>query len=688
MAVRVAIISTAAFILFGVAFFRLWYLQVLDGSRYLAEARSNRVRVERIQAPRGVIRDVNGAPIVANRRSSTLTLDPRAVPEDFRSEIAAWGQAYGRWSQRGIQAVGRQPRDPAALPAWRKRATAKIGPAPAPPRATGDQWALYERLGRVLQRSPERINSTVVSSLVRVPYANIAIKNDVDRAQRSYVGERQDQFRGVSVEQVYVRSYPAKDAAAQILGTVGEISPKQTKEKRFDGVRKGTIIGKSGLEWQYDSDLRGVDGKSRLVVNALGERRGVASDTAPRAGRDLQLTMDLGLQKAGKEALASVGGGLPGAFVALNPRTGAVYAMGSAPTYNPRELQGPFESQQAYRAKFVDAPGEPLVNRAVAGLYPVGSTFKPVTALAALDQGITDPLSIFNDIGCLKIGKRDVDVACNAGDVPHGPVDLVKALEVSSDTYFYNLALRLYDVKGEPLQDWASRLGFGRFTGVDLPEAAKGSIPSKATFKEITEAELACRKRKKVPSCGIGSGDPTFKGGDLVNLSVGQGGLQASPLQLAIAYATIVNGGEVPTPHLGKQIDDSRGFVKPIDPPPSRRVKIDPAARSAIMDGLFQAANGAGGTSTPIWKGGSKPWPTRQYPIFGKTGTAETPKGDQSWYAAYSYRGSPERDPIVVVATVEQGGFGAERAAPITRLILSKYFGLRPDAGDRGAAAD
>lgn len=688
MALRVAMISTAAFLLFGIAFFRLWYLQVLDGGKYLAEARENRVRIERIQAPRGLITDADGRTLVANRRSTTLTLDPRAVPKAFREEIAAWGQAYGRWSARATRAVGRQPQNPERLTAWRVKARRAVGPPPAMPEATGSLRALYERLGRVLERSPDRINRTVVSSLVQVPYADIAIKSDVDRAQRSYVGERQDEFPGVSVEQVYVRDYPQGQLAAHLLGTVGEVDPKQLKERRFDGVGQGTVVGKGGLEWQYDEYLRGVDGTSRLEVNAFGERRGTTRPTAPRPGRDLQLTVDLGLQRAGEEALAAVGGGLPGAFVAMNPRTGAIYAMGSAPTYNPRDLQGPFESEEAYRATFIDDPGKRLVNRAVAGLYPVGSTFKAVTALASLATGVTTASEVYTDTGCIKTGKNAADVACNAGKVPHGAISMVQAMEVSSDTFFYRLALRMFELKGWPLQDWAAKLGFGRFPRIDVPEAAKGSVPSPETNKAITKAELACRKRRNVPSCGIGSGDSTYRGGDLVNLSVGQGGLQASPLQLAIAYAAIVNDGLVPVPHVGKQIDDSRGLVQEIQTPAARRVTIDPADRRTVMDGLFQAANGRGGTSTGVWSGGQKAWPRDRFPIFGKTGTAETPQGDQSWYVGYSYRGSPERDPIVVVATVERGGFGADTAAPIVRLILSRYFGVRPAEIVRGGSRD
>lgn len=680
MALRVAMISTIAFVLFGIAFFRLWYLQVLDGGKYLAEARANRVRVEPVQAPRGVIKDVNGKPIVANRRSVTLTLDPRAIPDQFRTQIAEWGEAYGAWNRRGIRVVGAQPKDFDKLPQWRAKAQREIGPAPAMPQATGAQWALYERLGKVLRRSPERINATVVSSIVQVPWSNVAIKRDVDRAQRSYVGERQDQFPGVAIQQVYMRSYPAGDAAAQTLGTVGEIPPDEIGSQEFKGVEQGGVVGRSGLERQYDQFLRGTDGKTRIEVNALGERRGQAQSTTPRPGRDLQLTIDLKLQKYAQQAMATVAGGLPGAFVALNPKTGAIYAIGSMPTFNPRDLQGPFESAAEYRARFQsDASGHPLFNRAIAGAYPVGSTFKPVTALASLASGTRSASEVYNDTGCAKIGQRDQDRACNAGSQPNGPVDLVTALEVSSDTYFYTLAMKMFHAGDWSIQDWASKLGFGRSTGIDIPGAVKGNIPSPAWYKELNRKELKCRKERKVSSCGYGSGDAVYQGGEQAYLAVGQGGFQASPLQLALAYSGIVTGGTVPTPHIGKQIDDSRGFVQQVEPEPARKVEIKPADREAVMRGLFAAANGDRGTSTKVWRDG---WQRDRFPIYGKTGTAETSDGsggliDQSWYAAYSYRGTPDRDPIVVVATVERGGFGADVAAPVVRLILSQYFGAK-----------
>jgi penicillin-binding protein 2 len=202
-----------------------------------------------------------------------------------------------------------------------------------------------------------------------------------------------------------------------------------------------------------------------------------------------------------------------------------------------------------------------------------------------------------------------------------------------------------------------------------------GSIPSPAFVRKINAWEAACRKKNGGKPCGIGSGNALWNPGDNENFAVGQGGLQATPLQMAIAYSTIINGGRVPTPHLGLQTEDSRAIAQPLDFPSKRRVAIDPAWRDAIMRGLFEAANSNGGTSKGVFDNG---WPRSRFPIFGKTGTAERPpNGDQSWYVAYSYDRNPDTKPIVVICTVENGGFGADSAAPAARLILSKWFGVQ-----------
>jgi penicillin-binding protein 2 len=667
MALRVAGLGVVAFALFGIVFFRLWYLQVLDGDKYLAQARENRVRTERIHAPRGQILDRTGTTLVDNRLATVVAIDPGSIPADMRSAMSVWGQKMSVRA-RIIKRKGHP------------------GPRPPLPQPDPAFAKLYHRLARVLGMSPDTINKRVVSAYIQVPYADIRIATDVDAAQRNYMAERKAQFPGVTVDQVFLRSYPFKATAAQLIGITGEISEQQLADTtHYKGIKAGTQIGKNGLEARYDKYLRGREGTYRIEVNAAGERRKAVTARDPRPGRDLQLTLDLGLQQKGEQALRQVGGGLPGAFVAMNPETGAVYAMGSVPSYNPRELNGPFSSQAAYEAKFGTAAGAPLVNRADEGAYPTGSIFKPITALAALSAGIMTPQDTFNDTGCLKTGARAIDKSCNAGGKANGSVNLISALKVSSDVYFYNLGLQMYRRGSPALQTWARRMGFGRRTGVDVPNERPGTVPGPAWVRSIVAAELDCRKKEHKKSCGIADPSAVWNPGDESNLAVGQGALQATPLQMAVAYSTIITGGRVPRPHFGQQVEDSRGTVEPLRVPASRHVKIQPQWRDAIMQGLHEAANSPGGTSKAVFDQG---WPRSRFPIFGKTGTAERqPQRDQSWYVAYSYDGRPEVKPIVVVCTIEQGGFGAAAAAPAARLILSKWFSVPPKLV-RGSSAD
>jgi penicillin-binding protein 2 len=655
LAIRVAGAGVVAFVLFGIIFFRLWYLQVLDGDKYLAQARDNRVRTERIQAPRGQIVDADSVVLVDNRKATVVSLNPASVPVGMREAIATYGQTLTTRS---------------------KRPKGKQGPRPPMPVADGALAQRYRRLARVLGMSPKTINERVVTSILQVPYANVRIRTDVPASQRNYIQERSPLFPGVSAEQVYVRQYPAKKSAAQVLGSINQITKSQLTQKRFKGVAGGTDVGQTGLEYEYDKQLRGTDGSYRIEVNAAGERRRAVTAREPKQGRQLQLTLHLDLQQAGEDALAEAGHGLPGAFVALDPTSGAIYAMGSSPSYNPRDLAGPFATKAAYDAKFGKQAGSPLFNRADESAYPTGSIFKVVTSLAALDSGVITPTQKFNDEGCFKTGAREIDKACNAGGTRYGPVDMVDALRVSSDTYYYNLGKQMWDLPSRPLQKWASKLGVARKTGVDLPSEAAGTIPSPEQIRRLQAAERKCRKEEHKASCGIAFLDASWNPGNNENFAVGQGDLQATPLQMAVAYSTIINDGRVPTPHLGSEIEDSRGIVEKIDKPSKRKVAIRPEWRDTILAGLHAAANEDGGTSKQVWDDG---WPRARFPIFGKTGTAERHnQNDQSWYVGYSYDGSPDHKPIVVVATVEKGGFGADAAAPAVRLIMSKWFKITP----------
>jgi penicillin-binding protein 2 len=665
MAVRVAGLSVVAFVLFGIIFFRLWYLQVLDGDKYLAQARQNRIRTERIEAPRGTIVDRHNVTLVDNRKATVVSIDPRSIPASMRTAIADWGQE---------------------LTARAKRPKGKRGPKPPAPQAGGALLDLYRRLGTVLGMRASTINQKVVGSILQLPYADVRIKTDVTQPQRDYIAERRDEFRGVTADEVFVRSYRAGTLAAQLLGTVGEINDTQVGTKGYQGIPAGTEIGQNGLEARYDRYLRGQDGTSRIEVNAAGERRRALAATDPQPGRTLKLTLDQDLQQAGEDALRKVGEGRPGAFVAMDPRDGKVYAMGSYPTYKPSDATpGRYSTAAQYAAKFLNAgSGHPLINRADESAYPTGSVFKPITAIAAMSAGVWGPNETFDDQGCFQTGARkDIDVSCNAGNVVNGPVDLVDALRVSSDVYFYHLGKLLYDSPTQALQTWSKRLGLGRRTGIDLPGEAEGTVPGPEWVAAINRKERACRKARHVSSCGYGSGDAVWNPGNETNLAVGQGDLQATPLQMAVMYSTIINGGRIPRPHLAQQIEDpDNGLVQPVDAPSRGRVTLPAGSRDAIMRGLYEAANVDGGTSKTVFDGG---WPRSRYPVYGKTGTAERFYGpaqierDQAWYVAYSYDAEhPDRKPIVVVATVEESGFGATYAAPIARLILSKWFGVQP----------
>jgi penicillin-binding protein 2 len=659
LAVRVAVLGVLALVAFGVIFFRLWYLQVLSGEDYVKQAQDNRIRVDRIAAPRGAIVDRNGEVLVDNREATVLKLSPTSLPGAQRSAAAEWGR------QRGLRA---------------SRPKGRRGPpVPLPPIATPALAARYARLSGVLGVSRNDIHRQVMESLSQVPYAAITIKTDVSRPVVNYIEERNQEFPGVRAESVFLRRYPERSLASQIVGTVTEVSPEQLHKGRYRSVAAGTLVGQEGLEYAYDRYLRGRDGKQRTLVDANANPKGAARSVDFVSGRQLSLTLDLDLQRTAERAVArgiqaarGFGNAADaGAFVAMSPVSGEIYALGSLPEFNPNVLARPI-SDARYKALFVDkAAGAPRFNRAISATYPTGSTFKPITALAGLDRQLRTPSTTISDGGCLRIGAADQPF-CNAGEKPNGPVDLRRAIKVSSDVYFYGLGRDLNAMEGQPLQGWARRLGLGRRTGIDLPAETGGLVPDRAWRARVGRRELAYEKRTGKPCCTFSDKRP-WTVGDNVNLSVGQGDLQATPLQMAVAYAAIANGGKVVRPHLGRDVRDSNGgaLLRKIQPASARRVKLDPVARKAIMDGLHSAASEPGGTSYDVFSD----WNQEAFPVYGKTGTAQRilngVEVDQSWYVAYV---PSKSKPIVVAVTVEKGGFGAESAAPAARQILARWF--------------
>jgi penicillin-binding protein 2 len=706
LAVRVAVLGGIAFVVFAIVFFRLWFLQVLSGEDYVSQARENRVRKVRIEAPRGDIVDRHGTVLVKSRVAPVVQIVPSSLPTSVLDQADAYRRARAAAERarlaaaRQLRAVEREIRERGRRGATRAQrrdlrelasAARRARPVaiPRPPADAAKLRALYRRLGRVIRLTPQTIHERVIEGVAELPYSNVTIKTAVDRAAFNFLRERGDRFPGVVVEKQYLRHYPHRTLGAQLFGTIREISPQELKTKRYRDVEQGARIGAEGIEKTYDEYLRGTDGFTRIVINALGSRddRRRITRREPRQGNRLRLTLDLDLQRAADKAIeravaaAAVNGAKAGAYVAMDPTDGEVLALGSYPSFDANEFARPI-SQRRYERLSSEETGAPLFNRAIAATYPTGSTFKPITATAAIEEGVITPASTIFDDGTFEYGDREFT---NAGDAAYGSLQLPQALTVSSDVFFYNLGAAM-NGRGPVLQEWARRLGIGRRTGIDIPGEFEGLVPDADWRNKGYDEYKACTERKNVPQgttaalYACGGIERPWSGGDNVNLAVGQGDLQATPLQLATAYSTIVNGSKVVRPHLAQQVEDGGGrLVEELRFPARRRLQLDETGRQAIMSGLHGAATAAGGTSSDVFPD----FPYRDM-LYGKTGTAErAPNPDQSWYACYV---DHPTKPIVVVTTIERGGWGASTAAPAARLILNEWFDLRSNEFKAGTS--
>src|SRR5512133_3142567 len=610
LALRISILTGLAIAIFSVLFLRLWYVQVLSGDKYRTQANDNRIRQVRVQAPRGDILDRNGKVMVANRTELAVEVNTQDLP------------------------------------------------APGPTRSRE-----LHLLSTVTGMSMDEIRKTLASGQRAAPGGPVILKKGLGVGKVYYLRENQSSFPGVSVQRVFTREYKDATTAAHLFGNVGEVTAQQLKEPRYAGLHQGDTVGQSGIEYEYDRFLRGRPGIDRIQVDALGRPTQQLKGTAAEPGADVRLTIDAGLQSDAEGALDCFG--LPGAFVAMNARDGAILAMGSAPSFDPSIFTHPI-TQSQYQDLTSRKTDAPLANRAIQGLYPTGSTMKPITATAALQDHLIGPNTIFNDTGSLKLDNNLT--VHNAGHAINGPINMTDALKVSSDVYFYNLGLHARARgNGGQIQDWAFKYGLGRKPGIDVPDATSGLIPTPAWRNRVYRSHSN-------PFI-----DRPWTQGDNVNLAVGQGDVQVTPLQLARAYAALANGGTVVSPHVGGRIVNVDGkTVKVIKPPPARHLQISNETRNVILGGMHRAADEAGGTSDAVM--GSFP-----IPVAGKTGTAQrNGQQDQSWYGVIAPYNNPQ---IVVTVTVERGGFGVESAAPIARDILERYFNLHPAGGVDTAAA-
>jgi penicillin-binding protein 2 len=662
LALRVAVVGSFALAMFAIIFFRLWFLQVLSGDQYLAQARGNRTREIAIAPARGEILDRSGTVLVSSTKALEVQISPPDLPHGARAQTVL----YRRLAH--VLGMSNRPHN-CRYPVGHSVVVRRLAPIPC----------------------------EVQQQLALLPYADVTIK-EVNRFVQYYLAERQSQFQGVQVSTVSVPGYPQKTLAAQLLGTVGRITPQEVTEKAYQGISPNSIVGQSGLEGWYDRYLRGTQGSENVQVDAFGRATGVNSKTNPIAGHNLALSIDANLQRVGQQALqtsiASNAGATAGSFVAMNPVNGQVYAMGSVPSFDPTVFTRAL-SEATYKSLTNSNGGDPLLNRAIQSAGPTGSTFKPITATAALESGAWSTGDIYDDTGQFCF-PGTTDCLHNAGHAVDGSLDLVNAIRVSSDDFFYNLGYRtngnpFAHPVGTPLDSWARAYGIGRPTGIDLPGESIGTLPTPRWRADRNKLEAECdnaigpfKGKLKHPPGGCGIADGTnrpWSVGDNVNLAVGQGDVQATPLQLAIVYAALANGGTIVRPHIGLDVQNPDGVVlQKIDPAPARHIPINPFYLETIRQGLRDAASQPGGTSVDVMG-------TFPEQVYGKTGTAQyNGQPDYAWYACFVPPSATSK-PIVVVVHVERGGFGDVGAAPVARQILSQWFFGKPGAFKSGSSA-
>ena len=610
---RMASFAGLAILLLVVLVVRLWFLQVIGGAGYQERAEANRLRTVITEAPRGAITDRNGKALVTSKEVLNLV----AQPQDLV------GDAGARTLTRLSAALGHPAGYFAAKVARAQKAS---------------------------------------------PFEAVVLQEDASPQLQAYVEERRAQLPGIELQAAYKREYPNGTMAAHLLGYTGPIPVESSRKYRDQGYLGNETVGRAGIESEYEGYLRGIAGRQQVEVDARGDivGRGVISQTSPRPGQTLRLSIDLSVQKALERALAhevaASGTSTGAAGVAIDPKTGAVLAMASLPTFKPDVFESgtPREIQRV-----LTSPGRPLLDRAIGGEYPAASTFKAITASAALASGLYTAGEQIEAPGSLVLYKTRFRGFNNEA---YGPIALPQALEVSSDTFFYTLGDRSYRGPGWPLQEWSHRFGLGQATGIDLTEGESAGLIPDLAYKRQT-----CDRKVDPINC-------SWRPGDSINMSIGQGNVLVTPVQMAVAYGAIGNGGKVVTPTLGNAVVDADGRV--LRDLLSARAIHDLGLPAGVLDqvkqGLKRAANGNSGTSTPVF-GGLPP----AFKVAGKTGTAENPsKIDHAWFVGYA----PADDPTIVVAVVvERGGQGANSAAPAVCVTMAASLGFAESRCGSGA---
>ncbi|MFT3871155.1 MAG: penicillin-binding protein 2 [Nocardioides sp.] len=664
---RLVVIQALAFSLFATLFARMYYLQVVGGEHYRAEAASQSVR-EIVQQPdRGLIVDAEGRPLVANRSSWVLTIDTTLLDK----------------------------------------------------MSAGDRKRLLARLAQVADVSRREIDQRLVPCTADhavanrcwngSPYQPVPIAQDVSRAAALRVLEQPEDFPAVVAEQQSVRAYPQPFGVnlAHVLGYLSPITEGELDEatqQDDQSLNAASVVGRAGVEKSYDKWLRGVPGYRSVAVDSVGRVLGDDSLVDSTPGDTLVTSLDAKVQGVVERQLAGTIRTArhtydevthknyvadSGAVVVMEAKTGRIVAMASQPTYDPDTWVGGVTKSQLehlYSAK----AGTPLLSRATQGQFAPGSTWKPIMTVGALDNGFTTSTQLNCSSG-LQVGSRYFK---NYESASYGMIGFDRALQLSCDTFFYRVGLSFWQRYGsdptdvhakDPLVQEAKDFGFGKRTGIDVPGEAAGRIADRKWKLQYYHAmkDYYCKLDQEPGNdflhlfahefCLEGN---YYRAGDAVNFSIGQGDTVVTPLQLARAYAALSNGGTLYEPRVGKAIVSPDGsVVREIKPKVAGHVP----ATAASLRYVDQALLGTAKVGTMAWK--MTGFPLDRVHIRAKTGSAEVHgKQSTSWVASYD-------ENYVVVMMVSQGGTGSGTSGPAVRKIWEALYGVRGDTVDRGKAA-
>ncbi len=598
---RLPFVAVLIILSFAVFFGRLFQLQLVQTDDLRRRSQSNYVRTLRLEAPRGDILDREGRVLATTRPAFGLQVIPHDVS---RAELT------------------------------------------------------YAVLALLVDRDAEALSARVGNPSGRGRFQPVRLAGDLSYDQRARVESHLYALPGVVSDVRPRRHYVGGELAAHLLGYLGEIQREQLETRRFADYRQGEVIGQAGIESVLQAELRGRAGGRNLVVDVAGRVVDVLAEIEPLPGGRVTLTLDRDLQQAAEDAFLPDVLGEPakiGALVALDVRSGDVLALVSKPAFDPNDFAGGIDA--ATWTALISDERRPIQNRAISGQYPPGSTYKPFVAAAGLEESLVEPEKKIFCPGSFRLGRRTYRCWKRGG---HGWVDLRRAIVESCDVYFYQLGLEL---GVDRLAFFSRGFGFGRLTGISLPQEMSGLVPTSA-WKERRFAE-------------------PWVMGETVSAAIGQGFNLTTPLQLAVAYAALANGGKLVVPRLLLQTEDQAGNAVP-GPRPEVRGTVPVAAEH--LERLREALEAAVGE--PEGTGGRAR--IRGVRVAGKTGTAQVvaleqtedleeeevafQHRDHAWFVGFAPAEAPE---IVAVALVEHGGHGGSAAAPVVQRVLARYFEKR-----------